>query len=217
MPLYSVSAVCVAGGEGGEGVCVCVRVCCVWYMYVWGWLSKTWLLLTVRHRQEEQYLFSLPKSSYKVKKNPLSPNSMSSVCLLFLPRVKKLSSLKRAVCIFKKKKKNLWINFFKYTEFGLKKFFLQYALTFVSWKKISVGSLKNILDCLLCWAFFHSSYKLGNKTANWSQVTVPPICFLSKLGTWMSTGKMPLPVIFPEAIFYWKKEWASWSINSIMW
>lgn len=110
MPLYSVSAVCVAGGEGrgwGGGVCVCM-----WYMYVWGWLSKTWLLLTVHHRQEEQCLFSPPKSSYKVKKNPLSPNSMSSVCLLFLPRVKKLSTLKRAVCIFKKKKKKPLNNFF---------------------------------------------------------------------------------------------------------
>ena len=112
MPLYSVCAVCVAGGEG-RGWCVCV---CVWYMYVWGWLSKTWLLLTVRHRQEEQYLFSPPKSSYKVKKNPLLPDSLSSVCLLFLPRVKKLSSLKRAVCILKKK--TLGINFLTYAEFG---------------------------------------------------------------------------------------------------
>lgn len=33
---------------------------------------------------------------------------------------------------------------------------------------------------------------------------------------WMSAGKTPLPVIFLEAIYCWKKKWASWSINSIM-
>ena len=82
--------------------------------------------------------------------------------------------------------------------------------------RIGVGRLK-ILECLLGWAFFYSSYKLGNKTAGWNLVTASAICFLSKLGMWMSAGKTPLPVIFPEAIYCWKKKWASWSINSIMW